>query len=107
MENIITVDTCNKEKQEKILHGGNLIKEDLYTRTLIENLSYYSIIIIIFFSFMRRHLNNEVPPSKFITHYNTIWYSKVDVVNYRVCKFDNNIINFKKLKMRIMYCVLS
>lgn len=71
MENIITVDTCNKEKQEKILHRGNLIKEDLYTRTLIESLSYYSIIII-FFSFMRRHLNNEVPPSKFVTHYNTI-----------------------------------
>lgn len=70
MENIITVNTCNKEKQEKILHGGNLIKEDLYTRTLIESLSYYSIIII--FSFMCKHLNNEVPPSKFVTHYNTI-----------------------------------
>lgn len=51
------------------------------------------------------HLNNEAPPSKF----NSLYYNaKVDdfVANYRVCKLDNNIINFKKSKMRIMYCVI-
>lgn len=82
-----------KKRKEDLARRKSYRRRSLYVDKKSFLLLYYY--YYFFFSFTCRHLNNEAPPSKFVTHYIIMRYSKVVgfLANYRVCKFDNSIIN--------------